>query len=1124
MEPVDSRVPTTYRYEEERNSWTDDYINLGQLCRICGAPSDFLMPIFDGESHDRLDLKIHMHLPIQVDRNDILPVQSCFNCVTTIQSWHNLFLACQEADLKFQTMLGTKNQVPNRHSSVLISPNSAHAHSLPSHHATLTFPKISQNPPYLEVTTTIPHAHLDQSTSTSCIQELQPSTELLNGMRHYSLPQEETFEQTFNSSISSGLASSVPTEFTNNVISHIVHEKFSSSPIHTHSEQHVAHVSTQTENDGDDKSSQDETKFNSKKSVIGKKIFRQGSTLKGKKDASFDMDSGRPPPLPAERENSISEAPHRVSAIQSVGSRNDTTYQETNCTRLKSVLVRNESVRPSVLSSDNTDRPHLVNSKIEIVESGVIREHRHSEVLKEPSKSTMVSVLRPTCLRRAPTKIGVIETTFKEPEIQVGVKDINQCAATSYPMEERDYYDSAPCHGDDFEDVHPEFLDPPSLSTLEEQNKIGDPSQVCFHCKKFIANPILLLSHEKSHMSDSNPPTTFICKFCSIPEVSISSLHSHYASHETEVERLQRNQSNRKAHLCKQCGIMCTTEERLSMHQRLHAEGVEPFRHECKTCGQQFNTRSKLSVHLWSHALKPSLKTFKCHICGKGFVTKSAVMEHRLKHTDEERSRAFKCVICGMAFGNNTLLGKHRSTHSEEELARPFQCTFCGKSFARNHTLQIHHLSHTNVKSHVCNQCGKCFKMRNSLIQHMRTHQDPSCLPTYPCQLCGKIFKIKSRLRDHLRLHNGDKPYKCSTCGKCFHKITALHTHEVSHTERRPYMCDICGKAFKWSKNLRQHTFVHISTGKSSEKTPCSSEKTPCSSEKTPCSSENTVKLKPSQQPCQCEICGKQLSTKSSLRQHMANIHSDGEGKQIKSTICSICGKVLSNAGGLLRHMKITHGGVKAFKCDICDKEYSTKVARDDHRRSHTGERPYTCSICNKSFTSLSNLHIHRLIHSEDRPHKCTYCDKQFKRRAHLVPHLRTHTGEKPYVCNICSRGFAQSNDLHKHRLTHSNDKAYACHCGVAFRVKRDLTRHQAKHHPAGSLQSAPSQNALLSSGAISETHAPREQLILLTGQHSSVASVSTVPEYNVPVETYGNFVATPSVVVLNTGVLASRN
>lgn len=1098
MEPVDSRVPSSYCHEEARNSWTNDYIDLGQMCRICGAPSDFLMPIFDGESDDHsLDVKIHMYLPIQVVRNDILPTQSCFNCVSTIQSWHNLFLACQQTNHKFQTMLGIKNQneTHDRHSSVLIRPESAHAHFLPSNHSELNLVKIPQNSTQFDIMTNLSQTHLSQSISTSpSMQELQP----------YSLPQEEIAGQNLNSAVTLELEHSAPTEFDNNGLAHLP-EEFSNIPIRK--ETLTVNVSTQTENDTDDKSCYDDPKFNSKKMLIGKKMLRQSPVLKGRKDLSSEMCLRGSQSSPV-RDDLILEAPHRVSAIQLVGSRNVSTPEETGCTRSKSVLVRNESVRPSIISSDKTDTPHLVCSKMNIIESGVIKENRQSEILNEPSRSTMVSVLRPTCLRRAPTKMGVIENTCKEPKLQDGIMDNDESVPKSFILEERDYYDAASNQGEEFEDVQSEFLEQPSLSSLQEENKITDPSQVCFHCKKFISNPILLLSHEKSHLSDINPPTTFPCKFCSVPETSISNLHIHYAVHETEVERLKRNQCNRKAHLCKVCGTMCTTEERLATHQRLHAEGVEPFRHECKTCGEHFNTRSKLSVHLWSHALKPSSKTFKCHICGKGFVTKSAVMEHRLKHTDEERSRAFKCVICGMAFGNNTLLGKHRLTHTEEELARPFHCTFCGKSFARNHTLQIHHLSHSNVKSHLCNQCGKSFKMRNSLIQHMRTHQDPSCLPTFPCQLCDKSFKVKSRLRDHLRLHNGDKPYKCNTCGKCFHKVTALHTHEVSHTERRPYMCDICGKAFKWSKNLRQHSSVHISTDKHSEENPCTSENT---------------SLKQSQQPCQCEICGKQLSTKSGLRQHMANIHSEELGRKMKATICSICGKELSNAGGLLRHMKITHGGVKAFKCDICDREYSTKVARDDHRRSHTGERPYTCSICSKSFTSLSNLHIHRLIHSEDRPHKCTYCDKQFKRRAHLVPHLRTHTGEKPYVCNICSRGFAQSNDLHKHRLTHSKDKAYACHCGLAYRVKRDLTRHQRKHHPNGSIQSTPSQIVQHSSDVIcvSGSHAPREQVILLPGQHSSM--VSNTIDFSVPFETYGN-VITPSVVVLNSEVASTKN
>lgn len=67
MESVEPDISLSYRRESEQNCWSDVYLNLAQLCRICGSPSDFLMPIFDGEGQEhRLDLKIHMYLPIQV--------------------------------------------------------------------------------------------------------------------------------------------------------------------------------------------------------------------------------------------------------------------------------------------------------------------------------------------------------------------------------------------------------------------------------------------------------------------------------------------------------------------------------------------------------------------------------------------------------------------------------------------------------------------------------------------------------------------------------------------------------------------------------------------------------------------------------------------------------------------------------------------------------------------------------------------------------------------------------------------------------------------------------------------------------------------------------------------------
>ena len=776
------------------------------------------------------------------------------------------------------------------------------------------------------------------------------------------------------------------------------------------------------------------------------------------------------------------------SAIQSTSSSVVLLQPDTNSGRSKSVLVRNESVRPSLLIEGDT----IPKCDETLVESAVIREHRNVGRIENSGGGTMVSVVRPTCLRRAPTKVELLESQSRGsvPSLSVNVTEYVSQAAIST---QRDSVDV-----DQFPEEYEEDI-PSPISSVEEDRRM-DPSHTCFLCKKFIGNKLLLLSHEKSHMCDIDASNNIICKYCSNPQDSITDMHLHYAQLEAELERHQKKDSNRKVLLCKQCGQMFTTDERLSAHLRFHADNMESTKHECKTCGETFMTRSKLAVHLWSHAVRPSNKTFKCHICGKGFMSKSAVMEHRLKHTAEEKSRAFKCVVCGMAFGNNTLLGKHRLTHSKKELARPFKCTFCDKAFARNHTLQIHHLTHSDQKSHLCSKCGKGFKMRNSLMQHLRTHQDPNALPKFPCNQCGAVFKVKSRLRDHLRLHSGERPYVCGICGKQFHKVTALHTHEISHTERRPYMCDICGKAFKWSKNLRQHKTIHLGLEGVIQSSVCISR----------------LKMKVKCQPCQCEICGKQLSGKNSLRQHLANIHHQGTPLKRKASMCSICGKILSSSGALGRHIKVIHGGEKAFKCDFCNREYSTKVARDDHHRSHTGERPFACQACPKTFTSLSNLHIHRLIHSDDRPHKCTYCDKQFKRRAHLIPHIRTHTGEKPYVCSICNRSFTQSNDLNKHRLTHSNSKDHACHCGMAFRLKRDLKSHERRQHPIVQTLSAKIDSQM----ANWESKEDSKRIFILHSVQKLSLNTTHNSSSNVPVQ----MVDPPSVVVRNSEALVTVN
>ena len=52
-------------------------------------------------------------------------------------------------------------------------------------------------------------------------------------------------------------------------------------------------------------------------------------------------------------------------------------------------------------------------------------------------------------------------------------------------------------------------------------------------------------------------------------------------------------------------------------------------------------------------------------------------------------------------------------------------------------------------------------------------------------------------------------------------------------------------------------------------------------------------------------------------------------------------------------HIPCQHNEEKPFKCQSCDK-YFTSKSEEDHEIVNTGERPYTCDICNKHF-SINN-------------------------------------------------------------------------------------------------------------------------------------------------------------------------
>lgn len=141
--------------------------------------------------------------------------------------------------------------------------------------------------------------------------------------------------------------------------------------------------------------------------------------------------------------------------------------------------------------------------------------------------------------------------------------------------------------------------------------------------------------------------------------------------------------------------------------------------------------------------------------------------------------------------------------------------------------------------------------------------------------------------------------------------------------------------------------------------------------------------------------------------------------------------------------------------CDICLKTFACRSALEIHYRSHTKHRPFKCDRCDKAFTTRGNMKQHILTHKTDdmhwstadkepvqapmpsppnvelRPqsvdeskksggrHQCSICLKHFSSASAVQIHFRTHTGDRPFKCNVCGKAFTTKGNLKVHMGTH---------------------------------------------------------------------------------------------------------
>ena len=178
-----------------------------------------------------------------------------------------------------------------------------------------------------------------------------------------------------------------------------------------------------------------------------------------------------------------------------------------------------------------------------------------------------------------------------------------------------------------------------------------------------------------------------------------------------------------------------------------------------------------------------------------------------------------------------------------------------------------------------------------------------------------------------------------------------------------------------------------------------------------------------------CDICGKKIGYKDSLRDHKLRSHNVGEStEQFKCNLCKFTSPVRRS---VTHHMRSVHGGVT-------------------HKQR---EKSQKCSLCDFSTPWKSRLLEHIMtVHQKIKEQVCKLCGFATSRKRNLALHVRSvHLKEKPFQCTICGHTSAQSNSLTDHiEMVHIRPpkKERTCFiCNKLFNPKRNLKAHQKKEH-----------------------------------------------------------------------------
>lgn len=536
-----------------------------------------------------------------------------------------------------------------------------------------------------------------------------------------------------------------------------------------------------------------------------------------------------------------------------------------------------------------------------------------------------------------------------------------------------------------------------------------------------------------------------------------------------------------------------------------HLINDHPQDNKCATCGLEFTKATNYERHLMTHYISLTLakqpvlaaEMNTCYICHTLFSSHDL----RNKHLREDHEQENKCEACSMKFTSAGKYELHMRMHymtakeftlrksktTKNEMTR-MKLRATKRTISRKKGIINKHIKNSNT-CYICNSTFSCrsYKYKHLRIDHPQDNE---------CTICSVTFTIASNYERHLKRHflqKEKKPFDVTGNSLMIDKKLRKKFTKVTGEKNTCYICHtkFTNIQIRYKHLLKDHQ-------QDNECEPCSIKFTKASVYERHLM-RHYFGVQKKEGELKCDLCPSVLKTRQSIEYHMNSLHLG-----IRDFVCKICGAQFTTMMVLKKHTILRHGGPeteKQFRCDKCDASYELEKSFLAHVAKCTKEKTvideefglttesFKCDVCQRDFSSMFAYQKHMKYHLNGKNYLCSFCDETFHDYKTGLAHVTNHNENDPpkkfllfyrrcYVCNLtvlsksehrkhiktdhaeyvgrkcpkwpeCTRShlrgpFSYEMHLKNHAIGHSD----VCpHCGIPCNSLEDLRSHIKQMH-----------------------------------------------------------------------------